>query len=84
MPDFLRLNSAVGYGALAEAMARWQAAQVSALIALTPLFTLLFSDFYQWPGPMFRQTVKPDWLCGFVVVARDVFRHRSSSWGTSA
>ena len=32
-------------------MARWQAAQVSALITLTPLFTLLFSDLLSmaWP-----------------------------------
>ena len=36
------VRTAVGYGALAEAMARWQAAQVSAIITLTPLFTLFF------------------------------------------
>ena len=41
---FCGLNTLVGYGALAEAMARWQAAQVSAVITLTPLFRLLFSD----------------------------------------
>lgn len=48
---FCGLNTLVGYGALAEAMARWQAAQVSALITLTPLFTLLFSDLLAlaWP-----------------------------------
>lgn len=48
---FCGLNTLVGYGALAEAMARWQAAQVSALITLTPLFTLLFSDLLSlaWP-----------------------------------
>ncbi len=45
------LNTLVGYGALAEAYARWQAAQVSALITLTPLFTLLFSELLSlvWP-----------------------------------
>ena len=54
MPDFCGLNTLVGYGALAEAMARWQAGAVSALITLTPLFTLLFFlIYYQWPGPMF-------------------------------
>jgi drug/metabolite transporter (DMT)-like permease len=48
---FCGLNTLVGYGALAEAMARWQAAQVSALITLTPLFTLLFSELLSlaWP-----------------------------------
>ena len=48
---FCGLNTLVGYGALAEAMARWQAAQVSAIITLTPLFTLLFSDLLSlaWP-----------------------------------
>lgn len=49
---FCGLNTLVGYGALAEAMARWQAAQVSAIVTLTPLFTLLFSDLLSlvWPG----------------------------------
>lgn len=48
---FCGLNTLVGYGALAEAMARWQASQVSAIITLTPLFTLLFSDLLSqaWP-----------------------------------
>lgn len=44
----------VGYGALAEAMARWQAAQVSgAIITLTPLFTLFFSDLLSLALPDF-------------------------------
>lgn len=48
---FCALNTLVGYGALAEAYARWQAAQVSAIVTLTPLFTLLFSEFLSlgWP-----------------------------------
>lgn len=48
---FCGINTLAGYGALAEAMARWQAAQVSALITLTPLFTLLFSNLLVlgWP-----------------------------------
>ncbi|MCU5773418.1 DMT family transporter [Erwiniaceae bacterium BAC15a-03b] len=48
---FCGLNTLVGYGALAEAYARWQAAQVSALVTLTPLFTLLFSELLSlaWP-----------------------------------
>lgn len=48
---FCGVNTLVGYGALAEAMARWQAAQVGAIITLTPLFTLLFSHLLSlaWP-----------------------------------
>ncbi|WP_406704056.1 DMT family transporter [Sodalis sp.] len=49
---FCGLNTLVGYGALAEAMASWQAAQVSAIITLTPLFTLIFSNLLAlfWPA----------------------------------
>lgn len=48
---FCGVNTLIAYGALGEAMARWQVAQVSALITLTPLFTLLFSDLLAliWP-----------------------------------
>ncbi|AKJ41064.1 DMT family transporter [Pragia fontium] len=55
---FCGLNTLVAYGALGEAMARWQVAQVSALITLTPLFTLLFSDLLAliWPD-VFSMTV---------------------------
>lgn len=55
---FCGLNTLVAYGALGEAMARWQVAQVSALITLTPLFTLVFSDLLTlfWPD-MFSMTV---------------------------
>ena len=69
---FCGLNTLVGYGALAEAMARWQAAQVSALITLTPLFTLLFSDLLSMARP--DVFVRPmlnllGYLGAFVVVA---------------
>ncbi|MFE8147583.1 DMT family transporter [Brenneria goodwinii] len=49
---FCGANTLIGYGALAEAMARWQSAQVSAVITLTPLFSLLFSDVLAllWPA----------------------------------
>ncbi|WP_130943543.1 DMT family transporter, partial [Klebsiella quasipneumoniae] len=66
------LNTLVGYGALAEAMARWQAAQVSALITLTPLFTLLFSDLLSlaWPDVFARPMLNLlGYLGAFVVVA---------------
>jgi len=69
---FCGANTLVGYGALAEAMARWQAAQVSAFVTLTPLFTLLFSDLLAlaWPG-MFAAPVLNviGYFGAFVVVA---------------
>ncbi len=69
--DFLRAKYAGRIWRPAEAMARWQAAQVSAIITLTPLFTLLFSDLYLWLARFLRQTdVKPlGYLGAFVVVA---------------
>ena len=44
---FCGLNTLVGYGALAEAMARWQA-QVSALNTLTRCLRCYFQICYQW------------------------------------
>lgn len=71
MFNFCGLNTLVGYGATAEAMARWQAAQVSAIITLTPLFTLFFRSFITALARFLRQTdVKPlGYLGAFVVVA---------------
>lgn len=72
LSGFCGLNTLVGYGALAEAMARWQAAQVSALITLTPLFTLLFSDLLSlaWPDVFARPLLNlMGYLGAFVVVA---------------
>ena len=69
---FCGLNTLVGYGALAEAMARWQAAQVSAIITLTPLFTLLFSDLLAlaWPDFFAMPLLNLVGYCGaFIVVA---------------
>lgn len=69
---FCGLNTLVGYGALAEAMARWQAAQVSALITLTPLFTLLFSNLLvlAWPALFARPMLNTvGYIGAFVVVA---------------
>lgn len=48
---FCCINTLVGYGAFAEALARWQASQVSAVITLAPLFTIVFVDLASliWP-----------------------------------
>ncbi|SUG72361.1 Permease of the drug/metabolite transporter (DMT) superfamily [Salmonella enterica subsp. enterica] len=85
---FCGLNTLVGYGALAEAMARWQAAQVSAIITLTPLFTLLFSDLLSmaWPDFFARPMLNLlGYLGAFVVVAGAMYSaigHRI--WGVYA
>ncbi len=67
---FCGLNTLVGYGALAEAMARWQAAQVSAIITLTPLFTLLFSDLLAlaWPDFFAMPLLNLVGYCGALIV----------------
>ncbi len=40
---FCALNTLIAYGAFAEALAHWEASRVSAVLALTPLVTLLSS-----------------------------------------
>ncbi|MCU0545482.1 MAG: DMT family transporter [Oscillatoriaceae cyanobacterium Prado104] len=39
---FCALNTLIAYGAFAEALEHWEASQVSAVLALTPIFTLVF------------------------------------------
>ena len=73
---FCGANTLIGYGALAEAMARWQASQVSAVITLTPLFTLLFSDLLALGWPAFFAAPVLNWVGyvgAFVVVAGAMF-----------
>ncbi len=67
---FCGLNTLIAYGALAEAMSRWQATQVSALITLTPLFTLLFSDLLALALPDVFSMPALNWIgyVGAVVV----------------
>ncbi|CCG85706.1 putative transporter [Erwinia piriflorinigrans CFBP 5888] len=67
---FCSLNTLVGYGALVEAYARWQAAQVSAVVTLTPLFTLIFSELLSLGWPDFFATPQLNTLgfAGAIVV----------------
>jgi drug/metabolite transporter (DMT)-like permease len=48
---FCCLNMVVGYGAFTEAMQVWQAARVSAVIALAPVFTILTMKIAVWALP---------------------------------
>lgn len=70
MGVFCCLNILVGYGAFAEAMARWQVSQVSAVITLTPLCTILFVDLASWCWPQFvaATALNPLGYLGAVVV----------------
>jgi len=80
---FCGVNTLVGYGALAEAMARWQAAQVSALVTLTPLFTLLFSDLLAlaWPDTFATPALNlVGYIGAFVVVAGAMFSAIGHRW----
>ncbi|MGK4443865.1 DMT family transporter [Yersinia enterocolitica] len=80
---FCGVNTLVGYGALAEAMARWQAAQVSALVTLTPLFTLFFSILLSlaWPDYFAAPPLNfVGYIGAFVVVAGAMFSAIGHRW----
>lgn len=49
---YCALNTLAAYGAFAEALAHWEASRVSAVLALTPLFTVLVVEavVYLLPG----------------------------------
>ncbi|WP_434779439.1 DMT family transporter [Neisseria sp. Ec49-e6-T10] len=73
---FCGVNTLIAYGALAEAMNRWKVAQVSAIVTLTPLFTLLFSDIFAllWPNTFdFPALNFLGYLGALVVVAGAMF-----------
>ncbi|XKM13230.1 DMT family transporter [Orbaceae bacterium ac157xtp] len=62
---FCGFNTIIAYGALVAAMERWQAAQVSAITTLTPLFALLFSDLFAFIWPQYFM-MQPLNLIGYV------------------
>jgi drug/metabolite transporter (DMT)-like permease len=47
------LNSLVSYGLFSEALAVWPASRVSAVVATTPLFTVLFTRLAAWIWPAY-------------------------------
>ncbi|MCW8330302.1 DMT family transporter [Photobacterium sp. SDRW27] len=67
---FCCINTLVGYGAFAEALARWQASQVSAVITLAPLFTIIFVDLASliWPQHFAATALNALGYVGAVVV----------------
>jgi drug/metabolite transporter (DMT)-like permease len=48
---FCCLNTIVAYGAFAEALQHWEASKVSAVLAITPLLTILFANLASWIWP---------------------------------
>lgn len=56
------LNTLIGYGAFAEALNRWDAAKVSAVTVLSPIFTLLFSHLAHSAFPALFPAAETDWL----------------------
>lgn len=48
---FCCLNTIVAYGSFAEALQHWEASKVSAVLAVTPLLTILFANLVSWLWP---------------------------------
>jgi drug/metabolite transporter (DMT)-like permease len=48
---YCALNTVAAYGAFAEALAHWEATRVSAVLALTPLFTVVAMELAVWLVP---------------------------------
>jgi drug/metabolite transporter (DMT)-like permease len=69
---FCCLNTVIAYGAFAEALHHWEASKVSAILAVTPLFTILFANIIATLFPAFltaQQLNVWSWLGATLVVA---------------
>ncbi|EGM76701.1 Putative permease [Rheinheimera sp. A13L] len=58
---FCCLNTIVAYGAFAEALQHWQAANVSAVLAITPLLTIGFAQLLAYFYPQFPSESLNGW-----------------------
>ncbi|WNO61061.1 DMT family transporter [Rheinheimera sp. MMS21-TC3] len=68
---FCCLNTVVAYGAFAEALHHWQASKVSAVLAITPLITILAANLLAILWPDFIQPEQLNlwsWLGAILVV----------------
>ena len=64
-------NTLVAYGAFAESLNHWEASRISAVIALTPILTLVFVDVaaWLWPNYVVAEALSVwGWIAAFVVV----------------
>lgn len=68
---FCCLNTVVAYGAFAEALHHWEASKVSAVLAITPLITIISANLVAWVWPQFvpQQLNIWSWLGALLVVA---------------
>jgi drug/metabolite transporter (DMT)-like permease len=58
---FTAFNTIVAYGAFSEALEHWEASRVSAVLALTPLATLAFSELVDALWPAFLDLPQLSW-----------------------
>ncbi|MGK7913250.1 MAG: DMT family transporter [Synechococcus sp.] len=64
-------NTIVAYGAFAESLNHWEASRISAIIALTPILTLIFVDIAAWLWPNWVEVEalsRWGWLAACIVV----------------
>ncbi|CAM5210595.1 DMT family transporter [Alishewanella longhuensis] len=68
---FCCLNTVVAYGAFAEALHHWEASKVSAVLAITPLITIVSANVVAWIWPQFvpQQLNLWSWFGALLVVA---------------
>jgi drug/metabolite transporter (DMT)-like permease len=69
---YCALNTVGAYGAFAEALAHWEASRVGAVLALTPLLTLLLMELIGWQSPGLvdpEQIAALGWMGAMLVVA---------------
>jgi drug/metabolite transporter (DMT)-like permease len=62
MLAFAGLNTIIAYGSFGMAMTHWESSRVSAVIALAPLFTLMFVSMSNRVSPGFVPAEPLDWL----------------------
>ncbi len=67
---FCCANTLIAYGSFAEALEHWEASRVSAVLAITPLMTILFAHLtdYFWPGYIQLEDLNSLSLIGALVV----------------
>lgn len=80
---FCCLNTLIGYGAYAEALNHWDAAKVSVITILLPIFTMLFSHLSHWLFPhIFAEPLMNgiSYLGAFIVVGGTIFSAVGDKW----
>jgi drug/metabolite transporter (DMT)-like permease len=67
---FCGLNTVIAYGAFAESLQHLEASRVSAILALSPIFTIVSMSLAAWlaPGLVTPEQITPLGLCGAILV----------------